>query len=182
MRALLLALTARMPEARLRSIPCREADSGTYLDRWYLLHDKPEDDPRLPGQSDDDNGTEHPWDLYLHRFHRSDDDLALHNHPWRWALSLVLVGGYSEERRVGDRVVRRTVRPWSFNVVRGDDYHRVDLLEQDAWSLFLVGPKVSSWYFWDRTLRARTHWRAFIAAKRRGTEPAWTLDERESVS
>ena len=32
--------------------------------------------------------------VYLHRFHRPDIDQHLHNHPWRWAASLILNGSY----------------------------------------------------------------------------------------
>lgn len=107
------------------------------------------------------------WGLYLHRFHRGDQDRELHNHPWRWALSFVLKGGYSEERResngVGDvRVVRREVRPWSFNYLTHNDFHRVDLDNGEAWTLFLVGPLVQDWGFWDRSTGSYFPWKKFL--------------------
>ena len=144
-----------------------------YLSRWYLTAR-----PTMPDGSEPFDNYGNPregivWPssrcaIYLHRFHRSDEDRALHNHPWRWALSLVLVGGYSEERRIGDRVVRRLVRPLRFNWIGHDTYHRVDLIEDDAWSIFIVGPKVSSWEFWTRETGRLTPWREFIAAKQTG--------------
>jgi hypothetical protein len=101
--------------------------------------------------------------LYLHRFHRGDDESQLHNHPWRWAASLILAGGYREEVRGKDDVVRtRIVKPWRLNRIRSDTFHRVDLLEDDAWTLFLVGPKFSGWGFWDRDSREFWPWRTFI--------------------
>ena len=137
-----------------------------YLSRWYLIRSKPEPDDTLVGQPSESNKPR-LFDLYLHRFHRSDDDQALHNHPVSWALSFVLAGGYTEERRFGDHLVQvRTVRPFRFNFIRKEDYHRVDLLEEDAWSLFLVGPKIDTWYFWDRKTKVKTHWRRFIEEKR----------------
>ena len=98
--------------------------------------------------------------IYLHHFHRSDMDrsangiLLLHDHPWS-GLSFILLGGYEEERANKiwwQYVERRTVKPLTFNVLRTDYYHRVDLLEQDAWSIFFTGPrsKKRSWGFWDR--------------------------------
>ncbi len=107
------------------------------------------------------------WGLYMHQFHRSDDAGECHNHPFKFAISLILAGGYHEERR--DRrglVVTRTYRPGNLNFLWADSYHRVDLLEDDCWSLFLVGPKVQSWGFWNRHTRRETPWREFIAELR----------------
>lgn len=48
-------------------------------------------------------------------------------------------------------VREKLVRPGQLNLLRHDTFHRVDLLEEDAWSLFMVGPIVSSWGFWNST-------------------------------
>lgn len=100
--------------------------------------------------------------LFLHRFHSSDRGDQLHDHPWAWGLSLVLSGGYSEERRQPDGTVARTEkRPGSLNLIRGTDFHRVDLLDErrGAWTLFLVGPRTKDWGFWDRVTGRFTDWR-----------------------
>jgi hypothetical protein len=118
-----------------------------------------------------------PMGLYLHRFHRGDGDPELHNHPWRWAVSLILSGGYSEERRqtvdpggtwepAVYRIIVRCLTPGMLNFIDSDDFHRVDLLADEAWSLFLVGPKFSGWGFWNRQTGAFTDWREFINARR----------------
>ena len=150
-----------------------------YLSRWYLTSSQGDVDPEL---FDARKETTPAWlpKLFLHRFHRSDDDYALHSHPWHWAVSLVLVGGYSEERRVGDRVVRRDVRPWRLNFLTAETFHRVDLFEEDAWSLFLVGPKTGSgWAFWDRDTKMRCPWKEFVLARRGGPPAPWVPDSRE---
>lgn len=36
------------------------------------------------------------FNIYLHKFMRSDDDRALHDHPWAWNLSLIIKGSYIE--------------------------------------------------------------------------------------
>ena len=110
--------------------------------------------------------------VYLHHFHRSDEDRALHNHPWQWSRSLILAGGYIEERRGPDDLVRRrVVRPGAWNTIDGDDFHRVDLIENDCWSLFIAGPKHGrSWGFWDRVTGKFLPWREFIASIR---GPSW---------
>lgn len=164
-RRVVARLAERLPRPR---VIYDRAGLSPYLSRYYVLG----------GARDNEDGDAEtqraPWELlnlYLHHFHRGDDDLALHNHPWSWSVSLVLAGGYREERRDDTRprgadVVLRDVPPLSFNVIRGTDFHRVELLEDDCWSLFLAGPKVSSWGFWDRTTGETLGWREFINRRR----------------
>lgn len=144
-----------------------------YLSRWYLLGG-----PRMPdGSSAFDrfgaprDGAVYPFGqrfgIYLHKFHRGDDEPQLHSHPWRWAISLILAGGYREERRdSANRAYSRYVYPGELNFIRADDFHRVDLLQEDAWSLFIAGPKVQSWGFWDRHTDRAWPWREFISQLR----------------
>jgi hypothetical protein len=54
----------------------RRANIDPYLTRWTILE--------IAG-----------WSLKLHRFHRSDEDRDLHDHPWTF-WSLILLGGYYE--------------------------------------------------------------------------------------
>ncbi len=153
-----------------------------YLSRWYLIGRPRPADPGLKGNLSDHTTSiwqRLPVNLFLHRFHRSDEGGKLHSHPWPWGVSFVLVAGYSEERRDGDEVVRRRVRPFTLNFLRGEDYHRVDLIDgQEAWTLFLVGPKTDSWYFWDRDKKMRCDWRKFLIASRAEREAAWEPDSR----
>jgi hypothetical protein len=143
-----------------RIIMDREGGS-VYLERYYIFG----------GPSEDGEWADAPIGVYLHRFRRSDDDQDLHNHPWEGSVSFILAGGYDEERRIGDDVVSRRFDPFSFNIIHANDFHRVDLLEQDAWSIFVVGRKAQSWGFWNRTTKLFMPWREFIA-KKRGVDPA----------
>lgn len=108
------------------------------------------------------------WRIFLHRFMRSDYDRELHNHPWAWGLSLILSGGYLEERRdaYNDRVTTKIVWPGMLNTIVADTFHRVELLgDEECWSLIATGPIVQSWGFWDRYSKLYTPWRVFIAQK-----------------
>ena len=111
------------------------------------------------------------WRLHLHRFVRSDEDHELHSHPWTWSVGLILWGGYREEYEVANRAVAlRAVLPGRLNVIFGDTFHRVELIERECWTLFLSGPvHGQSWGFKDRlpdgTLGAFRPWRAFVRAK-----------------
>jgi hypothetical protein len=98
--------------------------------------------------------------IFLHHFHDSDKGTELHNHPWKWSFGLILLGGYSEERRTkDDNVEARTVKPGSINFITNKIFHRVDLLENDAWTIFFAGPRTQDWGFWDRNTKEYRDWR-----------------------
>lgn len=115
-----------------------------YLVRWYLV-------PRNPYLN-----------VYLHKFVRSDDDRALHDHPW-WFLSLILKGAYIEHRQDGTTLRSRG------SIARREPttLHRVELLphstldhhEEPVWTLFLTGPKVREWGF--KCPKGWIHWKEF---------------------
>src|SRR4029077_13909184 len=153
-------LAVRLPPPR---IICDRAGKSPYLSRYHLLGA-----PTMPDGSPpfDARGVRKPgaqtrgFGVYLHRFHRGDDELELHNHPWVWALSLVLTGGYFEERRLDDdRVVVRHVRAGHVNVIRATDFHRIELADEETWTLFVVGPKFQGWGFWNRSSGEFLPWR-----------------------
>lgn len=154
-----LALLRRLPLPEPRVIKNRDGESD-YLERFYLGGP-----PTMP------NGS-HPFDEFgqprqgilwpdapinrvVHRFRRSDEDHELHNHPFSWSFSILLVGGYREERRrwTGSEFVvdQKTVVAGQVNVILATTFHRVDLLYPETWSLFVMGPRTGeTWSFWDR--------------------------------
>ena len=103
----------------------------SYLHRWHLL-------PRNPFLN-----------VYLHRFIGSDDDRALHDHPWP-SLSILLKGTLFEifskngSRMHQSRRIRRGVPVFR----RATFAHRLVLgVGGDAWTLFLTGPVIRPWGF-----------------------------------
>lgn len=100
-----------------------------------------------------------PFSVYLHHFIRPDRDRELHNHPWDRSVSVILSGGYDEERLVGHTFNGHEVRggdvleedywPGTINVIEADDFHRVAKLRDDVetWTLFITGRKVQTWGF-----------------------------------
>jgi hypothetical protein len=60
------------------------------------------------------------------------------------------------------------VRPWSINIIRDTTYHRVDLIDSECYSLFIAGPRASSWSFWERDTGRTVPWRQFIDELRSG--------------
>ena len=107
--------------------------------------------------------------IYLHKFLRSDDDRALHDHPWAWA-SLLLRGSYVEHTIAGGGIHRRHVRaPGSLKVASPCAAHRVELWDLDGtgpkpcWTLFFTTPILREWGF-HCPQRGWVHWRIFTAA------------------
>ncbi len=119
-----------------------------YLDRYYLRRHS-ERWPLLPG-------------VYLHHFITGDNEDELHNHPCAISISLVLTGGYDEERRVGSSPIlrKRRIKPGHLNVIRGDDFHKIRLLDptRGAWTIFIAGKRVQVWGFWHPITQVFTPW------------------------
>lgn len=129
-----------------------------YMLRWYLTPWSQYDrrDPPLWAQI-----TKRVLpNVYLHHFLRSDDDRALHDHPW-FNMSIVLQGDYWEITPKG-RFLRSTgaikIRtPWAAHRVelfkacnavdKGGVVLQHTVNEIEAWTLFITGPRVREWGF-----------------------------------
>lgn len=97
-------------------------------------------------------GTGKTFGVFLHHFVGSDSPTEFHDHPWSWALSFVLRGGYVEDRRGrhDPTIVRRWVSAGRFNRIPPHIFHRVELRDgRPAWTLFVHGPKIRKWGFLD---------------------------------
>lgn len=117
-------------------LPCRLIDINgqPYLERYHV-------------------GTLFGCRIYLHRFVRRDAERHVHNHPWRWALSLVLAGLYIEELATHDdpacgyQVKHRRVAWW--NWISPTTRHRIFDVEPETWTLFITGPRFKGWGFYE---------------------------------
>ena len=107
-----------------------------YLRRWHLR--------RKPGGHN----------LYLHRYDGSDDDRALHDHPWR-SVSILLWG------RLSEVTPHSTRRVWPLlPKYRSAEYaHRLQLDSRFALTLFFTFPKEREWGF--ICPKGWVHWRQF---------------------
>lgn len=87
------------------------------------------------------------FNIYLHQFLHSDDDRALHDHPW-WNVSLLLNGTYTEHTIPAGGVNVRTVYSAGDLKFRpAKAAHRVELHAGACWSLFITGPVIREWGF-----------------------------------
>lgn len=117
-----------------------KSEDRDYMRRWWIV-------PRNEG-----------CNVYLHQIGRSDDDRAMHDHPWD-NTSYLLFGSYVEHtpagsfvRTAGDVVQRRAT-----------DLHRLEVFEGEppVVSLFITGPKVREWGF--ACPQGWVHWKDFCA-------------------
>jgi hypothetical protein len=127
-------LTARLPYRLIQN-----EEGSVYMARMKIMG-------HMPGETKPTR-----LNIYLHWFVRPDTDRALHSHPWRWSFSLVLAGGYTEERLTkSGEVITRRLRPGRINILGPNDYHRIVALHgKETWSLFFAGPKFTGWGFKD---------------------------------
>ena len=85
--------------------------------------------------------------------HDVDPFRWLHNHPWRWFVSIVLSGGYQQDIYYSDKRKTASERIRFVNFFFGSNrYHAIRYLPKGkAWTLVLVPPKMkrSNWGYWD---------------------------------
>lgn len=114
-----------------------------YLRRWFLR--------RKPGS----------WNLYLHRYDGSDDDRALHDHPWS-SLSILLWGRLEEQTKSGK------FRIWPLlPKYRSAEYtHQIHLKSHRAYTLFLTLRKQREWGF--HCPKGWVHWKQFTDSSGQG--------------
>lgn len=134
-----------------------------YLRRWFVI-------PRNPF-----------FNVYLHQFLRSDDDRALHDHPWA-NCSILLRGQYIEHTiaqggvqhetllRAGDwrlrlsgRMAHRIELLHGTVYEGGGNYRLVDGGPMPCWTLFITGPRYRSWGF-HCPEQGWIDWKRFTAA------------------
>ncbi len=117
-----------------------------YMHRWYVI-------PR------------NRWfNIYLHQFHRSDDDRALHDHPWH-SVSLMLEGGVIEVWDDPDPAPKTI--PWidkgMITFRRAEFAHRIEVLPRfgKPVTLFITGPRIREWGF--HCPKGWVHWKDFTS-------------------
>lgn len=103
-----------------------DCNHDPYLSRWFLIHRK--------------------WlSVFIHKFHRSDEDRALHDHPWNY-ISIILRHGYWEHSKSGVEWIPEG----SVIFRRGTWRHRIELDKgKKAWTLIIRFKRYREWGFWN---------------------------------
>lgn len=119
-------------------------DRDVYLHRWFVIRTK-------------------RFGLFIHKFVRSDEDRALHDHPWSFIV-IPIWRGYFEwsnckgcqqypeyyENQSCPNPQRKRVYPILGARYRRAEYrHRVELIGgKPSWSIFIRFTKRRDWGFW----------------------------------
>lgn len=106
------------------------------------------------------------FNIYLHKFLRSDEDRALHDHPWV-NLSYLLEGEYVEHEILAGGVNRSTrYKAGNMKLRRAVAAHRIEI-DQPCWSLFITGPVIRQWGF--HCPAGWRHWKIFTDERDTGS-------------
>lgn len=144
-----------------RGLPVRTIclDGEEYMRRYYVFGQRP---PGLPRSYIKLGWL--PFAVYLHEFLISDPDRDLHNHPMN-AVSLILRGSYREESYASPYttdIVQRVYSPGRLNFITRDLYHRIQLLDDKVWTLFVAGTREGEWGFKLRSTGEWVHHREYL--------------------
>ncbi len=102
----------------------QEIGEPIYMTRWML-------DLRL-------------FSIRLHKFHRSDDDRALHDHAWSF-ITFIIAGGYWDVTKSG----REWLGPGSIRYRSNEHRHTIEVPQgRPSWSLIITGPHKHRWGFY----------------------------------
>lgn len=137
----------------------KQGSKVPYLKRWFLTP-----------WSDDSHKLKRKRlpNVFLHQILRSDDDRALHDHPWN-NLSIILRGGYMEymferppvngvelpniickRRRFGSIVFRKAEMAHRLELHR--QWLNLTQPEKPCWSIFITWRKRREWGFWCKVM------------------------------
>ncbi len=123
---------------RRRIIMDRSGDQP-YLERYYLLFKE---------------RNKFPFNIFLHKFIKGDDELDLHNHPWGY-MTIILSGGYWEYQFADklklintncdnklysyQKIIKKWRKPGTILFYNHNNTHRVELAEntETCWTLFI---------------------------------------------
>lgn len=124
-----------------------DPDEADYMERYWLFNAY----ERIDGKHVSPIG----WlpSIRIHRIKKSDDDRALHDHPWKF-VTFILKGGYYEVRPFSapggpkGGTMTRWYGPGSILVRKHTDFHRLIVHEGgEAWTMFCTGKYMHKWGF-----------------------------------
>lgn len=107
------------------------------------------------------------FNIYLHRFLRSDDDRAHHDHPWLFNASFLLQGRYIEHViHKGGTDVKTGYSTGNLRIRLGAAPHRIELIGSSCVTLFITGPVVRVWRF--HCPHGYVNWKDFVDSRDAG--------------
>ncbi len=146
--SLLIKLSKRTPYWHLMN-----ADGSVYMERFWLIRSR---------------GPKWGWGVRIHHIVTADSLREMHDHPGSF-LSVVLKGGYVEERPADPRCVDwegvepRTLTARGVGSVafrRATDRHTILSVQDETWTLFITGPSRQWWGFYTPT--GKIYWKKYL--------------------
>lgn len=131
------------------------------------------------------------FSIRVHRWWRSDDKRAQHDHPW-WFITWIIKGSYTDwgrwvcqhckgsgrypraSKRIcsgcggrgGDQTLRKEfLKRWSIRYRPANHIHTVDVTPGGCWTIMLTGPDKKDWGFYiprGKTFKYRRRSKYFI--------------------
>lgn len=92
--------------------------------------------------------------IYLHKFHRSDDNESLHDHPWDF-ITIPLWRGYNDCTFAGGtkekpHFNKQRIKPFQITYRPASHIHYVELIDnKPAWTLVIRFKYKRWWGFWN---------------------------------
>lgn len=108
------------------------------------------------------------FNIYLHEFRKSDDDRALHDHPWV-NFSFLIDGQYTEHTIQAGGVHKKELKKAGDFRFRfsGKFAHRIELSHGYCTTFFVTGPKYRDWGF-HCPEQGWIHWEEFCDVADKG--------------
>lgn len=130
-----------------------------YMSRWFLVKDHTKE---TSAPVPENVKRSRLGNIYLHKVTGSDDDRALHDHPW-FNISIILAGSYNEVLK--DRTIKRARGDVVFRSAKTP--HRLEVVgSSPVWSIFITGPKIREWGF--HCPKGWVHWKKFTSFNETG--------------
>lgn len=83
--------------------------------------------------------------IRLHHWVGSDDERALHNHPY-WFITFVIKGAYEDVTESGSELLKA----FTIRFRKASHTHTVRLKTKDCWTLLISGPPIHQWGFFTK--------------------------------
>jgi len=115
----------RVTRRRDPDVIIRCEDGSPYLLRWWAI-------PR-----------NRFFNIYLHKLQKSDDNRALHDHPW-WSYSICVYGLMLEHLQDGST---RFIGEGDGVFRSAKMAHRLEHIGLECWTVFITGPRIRDWGF-----------------------------------
>lgn len=95
--------------------------------------------------------------VYLHKFHRSDDNSSLHDHPWNF-ITIPLWIGYNDcqyngrtDNEGNPEFNRKRMQPFTIHYRKAKHVHFVELIDnKPAITLVIRFKYIRHWGFWQK--------------------------------